>query len=703
MSTFNGIVKEFPEIRIDYFRIVEGQPPPLACFLSHVHSDHLQGLESFKSPFLYCSPATKEILLRLEKYPHRMNFVKGILEAKKVTYSKLKRLLKTIPLETPTTIELSPSKKLRVTLFDANHCVGSVMFLIQDGRKAILYTGDVRSETWWVNSLVRNPILLPFALGSRRLDCIYLDTTFATRSEYYTNFPSKAEGIHELLRKVEKYPKDTIFHLEAWTFGYEDVWIALSEALRSQIHLDRYRYSLYTSISSKTGELQAAEGSIFCGFQCGNHFNPGCLTNNTSVRLHSCEHGNPCPVFTDGKPVVWIRPIVTRTRNGEDIPELGAGGGKGDLDEFHELEVNDDRIKALLSNLYRTKYEDDPETKVKLEDFLSSFDSARQSTIRLNEDDVKGSLLEKDAMGDLNIEELAELIANVANNRKVGHSDHALSCSQRKSEVVKDFPDEITFPYSRHSSYSELCELIQAFNPRDIYPCVVDYHQWNNSLSMKALFGHLCPTASFVNDSTIMEMVANRTRSKLAPETGSQVETQDTTRDEETQKSMGLNLKSLVFKHLQGCERSTSVQVPRESPRPFSISGTVRIVSEEDQRLFKRRKLISSIAGTSDKTTPSEVISTLHEEQYEAKAISQSIPSTVPLPSKTTIHHPRNGILAVSSTALSWSGPCVDVERRKARAIRLAHDAALGLDGLNWFEYGGLVSVNNHSVEEQEL
>lgn len=35
---------------------------------------------------------------------------------------------KTIPLETPTRIELSPNNEIQVTLFDANHCTGAVMF-----------------------------------------------------------------------------------------------------------------------------------------------------------------------------------------------------------------------------------------------------------------------------------------------------------------------------------------------------------------------------------------------------------------------------------------------------------------------------------------------------------------------------------------------------------------------------------------------
>ena len=69
MSTFKGIVAEFPEIRskysikcyldtkswliydtVDFFRKSSEHPPPLACFLSHVHSDHLAGLDTLKSP-----------------------------------------------------------------------------------------------------------------------------------------------------------------------------------------------------------------------------------------------------------------------------------------------------------------------------------------------------------------------------------------------------------------------------------------------------------------------------------------------------------------------------------------------------------------------------------------------------------------------------------------------------------------------------
>ncbi len=45
----------------------------------------------------------------------------------------------------------------------------------------------------------------------------------------------------------------------------------------------------------------------------------------------------------------------------------------------------------------------------------------------------------------------------------------------------KSLPRKITFPYSRHSSYPELCHLVEAFQPKDIWPCTVDEAEWRRS------------------------------------------------------------------------------------------------------------------------------------------------------------------------------------------------------------------------------
>ncbi len=123
--------------------------------------------------------------------------------------------------------------------------------VIERNDTAILYTGDMRSEPWFVNAIARHPVLIEYTSGIRRLDKIYLDTSFTEDIPFQT----KAEGIAELLRKVATYPPDTVFYSQTWTYGYEEVWLALSKALKSQVcsmipvslfvvEANSYRYTL---------------------------------------------------------------------------------------------------------------------------------------------------------------------------------------------------------------------------------------------------------------------------------------------------------------------------------------------------------------------------------------------------------------------------------------------------------------------------
>lgn len=41
-----------------------------------------------------------------------------------------------------------------------------------------------------------------------------------------------------------------------------------------------------------------------------------------------------------------------------------------------------------------------------------------------------------------------------------------------------ELPKIIQFPYSRHSSYPELCQLVNIFRPRDVWPCTVHEMDW---------------------------------------------------------------------------------------------------------------------------------------------------------------------------------------------------------------------------------
>ncbi|KAK6003357.1 hypothetical protein QM012_001202 [Aureobasidium pullulans] len=497
MSTFDGIVREFPYIiRIDNFTNYPDEPPPLACFLSHVHSDHLKGLESFKSTFIYCTAQTRELLLRLEKYPHRMNFARGILESRKQTYRRLKNHIKPIPLETPTEIELAPGQSIRVTLFDANHCLGSCMFLIEGNGKAILYTGDLRSEQWWVNTLVRNPVLLPYTKGTQRLDNIYLDTTFASSDALEYEMPSKAEGLTELIEKASQYPPETIFYLNTWTFGYEEAWVALSAALKTRVHLDDYRWRLYSSQRDQP-TCYGPQTAPLVGYKLGNHEHPGCLTNLLEgARIHSCEKGTRCEVFQNPN-VVWITPIIARHK-GYEIAEIGAGGGHGDLNQTHSIELYDlSSVQQLLAICNRA-LQAQPELKEPMKEWFSTLMKNGKESIDLDleilRDEVEitsqdGRPDDEFDLDNLPIDKLVPALTRLITGKS----------KQEEEDRIKE-QRHITFPFSRHSSYLELRELVQAFHPKDVYPCTVDRSTYTYDVSMEMLFGDLCSVNTFQAD-----------------------------------------------------------------------------------------------------------------------------------------------------------------------------------------------------------
>ncbi|KAK1246263.1 hypothetical protein MKX08_000065 [Trichoderma sp. CBMAI-0020] len=511
MSTFNGLVREFPDIRsvhitaplvnhsdmlaVDYFRHHDEISPPSACFLSHVHSDHLAGLETLRSPFVYCSAATREILLRLERYPCRINYSKGILEARQQTYKHLRKVIltpqKPLPVESPTIIELQPRNQLMVTLFDANHCPGSVMFLIEGQGKAILYTGDVRCEPWFVNTIARNPILIEYTCGIKTLDMIYLDTSFTDNVPFQT----KAEGIAELLRKVAQYPKDTVFYIQSWTYGYEDVWIALSKALNSPIHVDEYKLRIFSSLTaspdrSAFGSHLTSTAAALSGFMCGNSLQPGCLTANEDVRLHSCESGDMCSIARQSS-VVRIQPVIALFPDGNVMHEAGIGGGGEDLEREMELEVPStsdlQNLLEIIDALKNTTEEARAECARLLTNAL-----ATSRSLQLN---IKSE--------DIQLTDLKKVMLPISIH-------HPKADSPTRNEFGAEMlPNIIRFPYSRHSSYPELCNLVDAFKPKDVWPCTFHLESWREK---ESLFGQYCRGNIFSHDIEVNSIVKQNFR-----------------------------------------------------------------------------------------------------------------------------------------------------------------------------------------------
>lgn len=105
--------------------------------------------------------------------------------------------------------------------------------------------------------------------------------------------------------------------------------------------------------------------------------------------------------------------------------------------------------------------------------------------------------LDISAFGEKNETMLANAIQGIAG--KVQRQQDARLA--REVEGTEELPKMIRFPYSRHASYPELCHLVSALRPRDVWPCTENLTEWiKNDVSIKDLFGQHCSGTSFQYD-----------------------------------------------------------------------------------------------------------------------------------------------------------------------------------------------------------
>lgn len=354
MSTFDGYIREFDGlIRVDNFEQSDWRPfgcrPSLVYLLSHAHSDHMVGLDRFTGSIVYCSHLTKQIVRKVRTRRDRVNQTSdrtdGIQERtyKNLFHQNLTNadLLKPLALRQPHEIALptpEPDLSCRITLIPANHCPGSVMFLIQMWNLSVLYTGDIRAEPWWVESLIKEPLLasyvIPLSEFSRTpqdpcsesstsrisnpltpLDNIYLDTSsLLSKIDVLT----KDDAIEATIKMMTCYPEDTNFFINAWTWGYEELLEAIAARFATSIHVDHYKYDIYNQSHFRQHFPQLCR----------------CITlDQTATRFHACGreyrcsqvNQSPAPVGLTQKRVVTINPWEITTPNWDEY--------RKDLDE----------------------------------------------------------------------------------------------------------------------------------------------------------------------------------------------------------------------------------------------------------------------------------------------------------------------------------------------------------------------------------
>ncbi|ODN76108.1 hypothetical protein L202_06041 [Cryptococcus amylolentus CBS 6039] len=316
-----GHVLEFPTVRIDSFgprpphaalhhvpvspggRVSWYSPPPAQLFLlSHTHADHVLGLHSDWTGTIITSPDSKGMLLNLVPEREREWLYRNIRQRPRRRFDGLKPRvgasgaivdrIQTLPYGVPKEYNIAYDNGspvyVTVTLLDANHCPGSAMFLITSPTKAVLHTGDVRADSRFIEYLKRHPALQEFLApsstyrhakdgvggGRRVLDRIYLDTAAMLGTG---DMPDREPVLQEMVEIMARYPQDTIFFLNTWCFGWEQVIKEVARFFNDKVHVDSYKSDIYKSITT-------------------DPFLFRCTTQDpTATRFHACERFVKCP------------------------------------------------------------------------------------------------------------------------------------------------------------------------------------------------------------------------------------------------------------------------------------------------------------------------------------------------------------------------------------------------------------------------
>lgn len=185
-------------------------PRTKSFFLSHFHGDHYTGLKpEFNQGTIYCSAITRALCVH----------VLGVDAARVVA----------MDLGCRTQVE-----GVFVTLFDANHCPGAVMFQFEAGEeRTILHTGDMRFHEKMLQYEFKKPI-----------DTLFLDTTYnKPKYVFLPQVDAIAMGVDVVTGRLPGVAQtdigevgtgwrdQTLFLVGAYNIGKERLLLALGKAL----------------------------------------------------------------------------------------------------------------------------------------------------------------------------------------------------------------------------------------------------------------------------------------------------------------------------------------------------------------------------------------------------------------------------------------------------------------------------------------
>lgn len=219
-----GFVIKNTSISVDYFKRRDNEHLQYR-FLTHAHADHTRLITStWKNATIYCSHLTKSLLI--EQYRIKNEFIVGLDLNKKYTFT------------------MKNNKKFRVTLIDANHCPGAVMYLFEsDSFGTILTTGDFRYSPRMFS--YRSPL----RSCVNKIDLCHFDNW--NNNSKFNNIPSRINAyyqIYDLVKKKINENENTIFELEMDNLGKEEILSNLAEHFNTKVAVSYARFHRLTQI-----------------------------------------------------------------------------------------------------------------------------------------------------------------------------------------------------------------------------------------------------------------------------------------------------------------------------------------------------------------------------------------------------------------------------------------------------------------------
>jgi len=131
---------------------------------------------------------------------------------------------------------INENESFDVTLIDANHCAGAVMFLFEGEFGSVLVTGDFRYKpSMFVDTPLKDVLV----------DICYFDNTYF--NPMYSNIPSQENAFKCIVTLIEKKStENTVFGIKMNKVGKEDLLVKLCDYFDTQIAVSKTRFTRYT-------------------------------------------------------------------------------------------------------------------------------------------------------------------------------------------------------------------------------------------------------------------------------------------------------------------------------------------------------------------------------------------------------------------------------------------------------------------------